>query len=228
MQPLYAPVGEKKVRELVPEATYTARIYRLLTLGEQETMFTDEVTGEPISQFKIDVTFELPYETRDFGKGEQPMVISKEYTLSFNEKATLRKLINSIEGKALTDAEAVNYDILSIIGKAVQIQVVHKTSKAGNERAEVSNTLGLSKGMVCPPQVNGSQILTFQNWSEELFLGLPQFMREKIEKSQEYQTMRGTYKPKFELPKVAVKGVSPTDTTIDYGDTNVNVDDIPF
>ncbi len=185
--PLYAKTGETKPRELVPEGTYIARIYSLIELGSQETMFTDEVTGEPIVQHKINLTFEIPEEMRDFGKGQQPMVISKEYTLSFNEKANLRKLADAIEGRAIPEDEAVNYDILSLVGKAVQIQVVHKTSKAGNTRAEIINAVGLPKGMKPTPQVNSTQILTFEGWNSALYSSLPDFLKEKISKSPEYR-----------------------------------------
>lgn len=239
MKPLNAPAPTSQPRELVPEGTYIARIYRLLELGEFESTFKDTF-GNPIVQKKIDITFELPFETRDFGGVQKPMVISQEYTLAVNDKANLRALIHSVENRAIKDDEAERYDILSIVGKPLQIQIIHKTSASGNTYVKVEKTLGMTKGSTCPEQFNGSQILTYDNWSEELFQSLPKFIKEKMEGTLQYKQMKNRvsspsvetsgYKPDFaELRKPPVDGgQSMADTAREFEEGKVNVDDIPF
>ena len=74
-------------REKVPSGTHIARCYEMIHIGT----VTWEYLGEVKETDKVRLTFELPAEMRQFNEEEmQPMVISKEYTLSMHEKANLR------------------------------------------------------------------------------------------------------------------------------------------
>jgi hypothetical protein len=54
------------------------------------------------------ITWELPTELEVFHeeKGEEPYVVSKTYTLSMHEKATLRRDLESWRGQGFTEKEA--------------------------------------------------------------------------------------------------------------------------
>jgi hypothetical protein len=58
-------------------------------------------------QRKIRLSWELPTELRVFKeeKGEQPIAIHKEYTLSFGEKSNLRIDIRSRRGREMNQQE---------------------------------------------------------------------------------------------------------------------------
>jgi hypothetical protein len=47
----------------------------------------------------------------------------------------------------------------------------------------------LPKGMDCPDQVNDKQELTYSDFKQELFDSLPDFIKEKIVMSKEYQSL---------------------------------------
>lgn len=186
--PTHAPVSQKTQRELVPEGTHPARIYEYIHLGTQE----GEWEGRPTHYYKIRFTFEFPTEKRVFDekKGEQPMVMSYDATLSFNEKANLRKIAEACFGK-MDDAEAANFDIDTLVGKACLVSVAHKPPKDGIVYAVINGFMPLMKGLTVEPQINSSRVLTFEHWNESLFVALPQFVKDKITSSPEYKTLKG-------------------------------------
>src|SRR3990167_1368282 len=175
----------KKVEfEILEEGSYPARIYQMIHIGT--------IAGfQGQLQDKVRIGFELPTELKVFTeeKGEQPRVISQEYTLSFHEKAKLRKLIDACDPKAMkiTDEGFLEeYDIENLIGKECLLTVKHKNSKEGNTYSLIDGTTMLPKGMSCPPAFNEPIILSYDNWNQEIFDKLPDFLKDKIKSSQEY------------------------------------------
>ncbi len=137
----------------------------------------------------------------DEKKGEQPMVVSKEMALSFGDLAGLRKIIEAVEGKKITDAEAVNYDVLTIVGKPLLVTVSHsEPNEQGIVYANATTFSPLIKGLTVDPLSNKTRVLTYENWDEELYNSLPDFLKEKMNKTPEFKN-RGN---KFEVPTVKV------------------------
>lgn len=197
--PLYAQLPQKTQRELIPTGNYPARVYEIIELGTVDGQWM----GEAKKTHKIRVGFELPTEKRVFDekKGEQPMVISKEMALSFGDLAGLRKIIEAVEGKKITDAEAVNYDVLSIIGKPLLVTVSHsEPNEQGITYANATTFSPLIKGLTVEPLHNKIRVLTYEKWDEQLYQSLPEFLKEKIEKTPEFKN-RGKA---VELPIVQV------------------------
>jgi len=187
--------------DLIPEGAYPARIYQIIHVGT--------VPGfEGQLQNKTRITFEFPTEKKVFdeNKGEQPRVLSQAYTLSFGEKANLRKVINACDPKGLkTDVVGfVSYDIENLIGKECLITVGQREKKNGEGKYNfVEAVTILPKGMECPAQINPSKILNYTKFDWELFKALPEFVRKEIEGSEEFKKLE---KPKeFEYPKEDIK-----------------------
>lgn len=178
--------------ELIPEGSYQAIIYSILEMGTQvNPMYQTE------SQ-KIRVTYELPTELKVFKEenGEQPLVISQEYTLSISEKANLRKVIEACDKTAFKPNEedglvSDEYDVNKLIGKNCLITIKHKVKSKGDGSYQiVENVTMLPKGMLPKNQINETKVLEFDNWNEELFQSLPQFLKDKIMGSPEYATLK--------------------------------------
>lgn len=182
--PLKAPVSNKEF-EIVPAGNHLARLYRIIHVG----IIKGEYMGESKDVDTIMLGFELPNETRVFKEGEEPkpFAISQEYTLSMSEKANLRKLVESMKGQAFTETEAEDFDILSLIGTSCLLNVIHKTSQKGKPYAKIQGATPLPKGMEPAAPVNDPFLLDFEeNWSQEKFDKQPQFLREKIMGSQNW------------------------------------------
>lgn len=172
-------------RTLVPEGTYLARVYKIIYLGTQKSkMFGNE-------SFKVRINWELPTELHAFKEGdpEKPFSIDAEYTVSMGKKSNLRPVVEALIGVQLKDEEAYAFDVDEILGLPCQITVTHTED---GQYANVSAVSQLLKGVTCPPQVNKSVILNFdEKWDDELFKSLPEFIRRKIESSPEFKKMKG-------------------------------------
>lgn len=170
--------------KLVPAGTHMARCYQFIHLGHVPNTFPGATTS---TVNKIRLTWELPDEKAVFNaeKGEQPFVMSQEYTLSMNEKANLRKMIESLFGQKLSDEEAENFDTELLVGKPCLLTIVH-TVKGDKTYTNVQNVTSLPKGMPVPEQINKSSIITWENMSTEEFNNLPPFLQDKMKQAAEY------------------------------------------
>lgn len=183
MQKIYA-TNESKPRELLQAGTYIARCYQMIHIGT----VTENILGKEKTLSKIRIGWELPTELKVFDetKGEQPLVISKEFTLSLNKKSTLRQYLKNWRGKDFTEDEARNFDVTVLIGVPCVLNIIHKTAKNGNIYAEIGNISPMIKGSVCPPQQNKSLVFGYEPFDEAVFNSLPDFIIQKMKTSQEY------------------------------------------
>lgn len=99
--------------ELAPVGVYRAVCTRLLNLGIQETNY-----GE---KHQIHLAFEID-ENMDDGR---PFLMMQNYTVSLNPKARLRKDLEAWRGRAFTAEELGGFDLKTVLGKPLQISVVH-------------------------------------------------------------------------------------------------------
>lgn len=183
--------GSSLPRKVVPAGSHVARCYSMIQIGTVE----QEYLGDKKILHKVMIDFELPLETAVFKEGdaEKPFVISKEYTLSFNEKSTLRKHLESWRGKAFTDSEAANFDITKLVGATCMINVVHKASADGTKTyANLSSISPMPKGLQCPEQVNPTRILAYDSWNQDVFMALPEWLADKISSTPEYKAKFNT------------------------------------
>lgn len=168
---------------------YVARCVQMLQIGT----ITETIEGKEKSLHKVRLGFEFPTELKVFKeeKGEQPYFLSKDYTLSFHEKATLRQHLETWRGKKFTDDEAASFDITKLLGVPCTINVVHKIGKSnGKTYAEIGSISPLMKGTLCPEAINPIQVLSYDNFDYELFESLPDFIKDKIKSSEEYKALK--------------------------------------
>lgn len=204
-------------REIIPAGNYVARCYSMIHIGKVE----EEYVGEKKEMNKARITWELPTELRVFKEenGEQPMVISKEYTLSLADKANLRRDLESWRGRGFTEDEAKNFDITRLIGVACMINIIHKPSKSGAIYPVISTISPLPKGLSCPAQINDSFIFDYEeNYSDDKIASFPDFIKDKVKSSVEYRKRNGTY---VDLP--------PTEHAMDtFKEDHGEEDSLPF
>jgi len=173
-------------REPIPAGNYVARCYQMLHIG------TVEETYEGVSKManKARIAWELPTELKVFSeeKGEQPFVISKEYTLSMHEKSTMRKDLASWRGKDFTEEQAKGFDITRLIGVPCMINIIHKKSLDGTRTYErIAGITPLPRGFECPPAI--LPIVKYEHEApDDLFVEtLPDFIKDKIKSSLEWK-----------------------------------------
>lgn len=186
--------GSNLPKKVVPAGSHVARCYSMIQIGTVES----EYLGEKKTLHKVMIDFELPLETAVFREGEpeKPFVISKEYTLSFHEKSTLRSHLQSWRGKAFTDEEAAKFDITKLVGATCMLNVVHKASADGTKTyANIASISPIPKGLTCPEQVNPTRILSYDSWNQDVFMSLPEWLADKISATPEYKSKFSMEKP---------------------------------
>lgn len=191
--------NKPQINRVLPKSgTHIARVVGLIYLGT----ITEDYMGEPKSNQKIRLTFELPEELHAFKEGEdaKPLVHSEEYNLTMGRKSNLRPIIEGIIGVALKDEEAYSFDVEQLLNQPCLLSL--KPNKSGSYM-KIASAMPLMKGQKCKDAFNPIRKLTYDSWNQEMFDGLPQFIKDKMTTSIEY-------KKKFGI----------TETT--------NPDDIPF
>jgi hypothetical protein len=176
----------------VPPGNYVARCYQLIDLGHQ----TSEKFGT--SAHKIRIGWEL------YGEDEQgqpltvqrdgqtlPMTVAAEYTVSLNEKANLRKHLVAWRGRDFTAEELKAFDISKLLGAYCLLNVTNSDSASGKTYANVSGIAPLPKQMANNKPAPGHQIqqLDLDDPDMDVFEELPQFLKDRIEASPEWQTL---------------------------------------
>ena len=185
--PIIAEQNETTQRELVPAGNHVARCFSMIEIGT----VTTEYLGQEKNQKKVRVSWELPFKKKVFNpeKGEQPFSVNKEYTLSMYDKANLRHDLESWRGQGFTDQEAKAFDISKLLGKACMLNIIHKESKKGNKYAQVSSITPIPEGMTCPAQINPTFELSYADWSDAKFQGLPDWIKKMMEETPEFQSV---------------------------------------
>jgi hypothetical protein len=177
-------------RELIPAGMYVARCYQMIHIGTVKEI----IMGAEKELNKVRIGWELPTEMKVFKEenGEQPMVISKEYTLSLGDKANLRLMLDSWRGKRFTDDEAKAFDITRLLGVPCLINIIHNQGKKDPTKyyEEIKTITPLMKGQECPPQINPSFEFNYEEkWDWNVFDKFPEFIREKMQKSLQFMAL---------------------------------------
>lgn len=118
-----------------PEGLHQAVCCDVIDLGVVETQFG--------SKHRIQICW-LINELNDDGR---LFMVSKRYTSSLNEKASLRQDLEAWRGKKFSKEELRGFDVEALIGVNCQVQVVHGQSPDGRTWANVKSVVPLSKGM---------------------------------------------------------------------------------
>lgn len=174
-----APLTQSKEYKQVPAGSHIARIFQLIDLGVQTSTFYKDNEGNDKKQHKIMLTFEIPSQKLDDGT---PMVISKEFTLSMSPKANLRKFIQDMLGIKLSDTEATDFDLETLIGKTAIVSVAHipSTKDANKKYANVTSAMPLMDGMTAHEAVNKPLVFSTGEFNQEIYNLIPEWIQKKI------------------------------------------------
>lgn len=163
-----------------PVGNHPARCVRVIDLGTQ----TSEYNGQPSTKRQCLVSFELPTELMKGGEFDgKPFIVSKFYTASLNEKANLRKDLETWRGRAFTAVELEGFDSKNVLGKPCLVNVIH--SEKG--KAKLASIGAVPKGMTIPPQVNPSVYFSLDEFDQAGFDALSPGIKKIIAESPEYQ-----------------------------------------
>ena len=178
---LTAPKAVSEAREQLAPDSYPCRLVSFIYLGTQPS----KNPKFPKDKIKFRMTFEFPTELKEFKEweGKKPYILSREFTLSMFKTGLLRPFIESMIWKTLSDNEADQFDVLSLMEQPYFASVIENEAKY----SDIQNVTKLPKTIVCPDQINPTSIILIEDWVKELD-SLPEFIQNKIKNSREYQS----------------------------------------
>jgi hypothetical protein len=90
----------------------------------------------------------LVFQIDELDKEGKPLQVQQWFTLSMNEKANLRKFLESWRGKKFEMGEAAQFDLLSLVGKGALLTLVHgRPNAAGKVYANIQTLSPMMRGM---------------------------------------------------------------------------------
>lgn len=166
--------------ELTPSGTFQARCYMILDLGTQESTLFDPTR-------KVKFVWELG----ELMKNGKPFSISKDYTLSLNEKANLRKDLEAWRNKVFTQEELDGFDVFNVLGAQCMLSIVHDTNGKGKAYAKIQSIMSLPKNTAKLEPVNPDVKLCLEPsyYSPIDFDMIPEWIQTKVKTSPEWQAV---------------------------------------
>ena len=203
----------------VPAGVFIGRCYSLIDLG---TQLTSGQYGEKL-QHKIRIGWELFGEddsgaplTVDVDGKEMPMTISKSYTVSLHEKASLRKDLAAWRGKDFTDEEAKAFDVSKLVGAycMVNITTSETNGKTYSNIAGLTPLPGALKNAK-PAAVHEPVVFDLDKPDMKVFSAFHEKLQDAIKRSPEWAKSQG---------------LQPSPQTAGFDDTDSDSfgSDIPF
>lgn len=166
-----------------PAGVHQAICNMIVDLGLQETNFQGKIANKR----QCVIRWELPTERIEYTdrkSGEVlngPMLISKLYTLSLHEKATLRRDLEGWRGRTFTDSEIQNgIDLFKLAGQCCQVNIVHAI-RGDRTYANVESIVGWPKGLA-KPKATETGILLYSPEQPEHLPDLPQWIKDKLDR----------------------------------------------
>ena len=201
----------------VPQGMHLARCYRVVDLGTQDSTYLGTVKKLP----KVMLQFEVHGED-DAGKAivtakNEPMSISKNFTLSLAEKATLRKDLQTWRGREFTEDELRGFELKNVLGAWAMVSVIKAAGSNGKDYTNIAAIMSVPpaiKKAGMPQGHNDLKLFSIDEPDMTLFDSFSNGLKEKIQKSPEWQSRGGKSAP------APAKGASNGFDDMD--------DDIPF
>jgi len=196
----------------VPTGMHLARCYRIIDLGTQESTYMGAVK----KLHKVMLSFEVHSEDAQ-GKPTQtssgePMTVSKNFTVTLQDKSTLRKDLQTWRGKDFTNEELNGFELKNVLGQWAMISVV-ETENNGQTYTNIANINPVPASIKkngLPEAHNETKIFDINDPDMDLFESFSENLQNKIKKSPEWERLHGS---------------SPASASADFSDME---SDIPF
>ena len=186
----------------VPAGMHLARCYRIIDLGTQKTTWqgTEKHLPKVMLQFEVHGNDESgkPIVTAK----NEPMTISKNFTNSLGEKATLRQDLKSWRGRDFTQAELNRFELKNVLGAWAMITVATSLGQDGKEYTNITNinpVPSVVKQAGLPEGFNKTGVFWIEEPDMDMFETFGDGLKKKIESSPEWQNSKNTMYQKEQM-----------------------------
>ena len=159
---------------------YLARIVTVAYIGNVFNKFQQR--DEPSVQFAFEVNSKGPT-----GKNQ---LIYKPFKASMHAQASLRKMVELLESRTLSNAEALTYDVTSLVGRAVWVEIENTPSPQADGTVRIYDKLkSVFPALESMPQVDHPLI----RWDvrKDNIQTLPQRLQKLVMTSSEWKAKHG-------------------------------------
>ena len=202
----------------VPPGMHLAMCYRIIDLGTQQTEYMGKVKFQP----KVLFQFEVHGEGED-GKPlvtpqDEPLSVSKKFTLNLGEQANLRKDLQTWRGKEFTEEELRSFDLKNVLGQWCMLSITHREydGKTYSNIENIKTVPTAIKKAGLPSPHNPIKLFSISEPDMNLFETFSDYIKKQITASPEWiarNDMPTQSQTKTETKKDPMDGL---------------VDDIPF
>jgi hypothetical protein len=183
---------------------YEGTCFRIVDLGTTEQEYKGQVSKKSRIRLDFEITKAVDPDNNEIKMQDgRPFGVSKTYTKSLFEAATLRKDLENWRDKTFTEEELEGFDVGKLIGMSARIEVGH-TAPSDYGPGGNPKILKLSRpdgGVQNTPTINELQLFDLSVYCDEfngntsdktkamcdVFEGLPSFVQVDIENSFEYK-----------------------------------------
>lgn len=168
--------------ELAPEGTHPARLVQLIDMGTQKPSNPKHKATR-----KVSLGFEIIDDDLMTGEDEdQHFMAFRRFPLKVSSGSHLGKVLKSWQGVTVKKDE--DFDLSELINEPCLITVEHTEGDDGNTYANITAIVSPPKGMKVGKATRDIIELSLdENFDQEAFDSLPDFVQEKIEESPEYE-----------------------------------------
>ncbi len=162
----------------VEPGVYIGICVGIIDLGEQYSEKFKNYRNE------VQIVWELVGETVEVDGEQKPRQLSRTFSVAASKKSSIRGFISSWNGVQYSDDQFADLDLFDQAGKVCQLSVVLNDT---GEYANVDSVIPLPKGMPAPKTDTPLILWNMDNWTNDGFEALPEWVQEKIKKSTQYQ-----------------------------------------
>jgi CO dehydrogenase/acetyl-CoA synthase delta subunit len=125
-----------------------------------------------------------------------PMTISKSYTLSMHEKASLRRDLGAWRGKPFTEEEAAEFDVSKLVGAYCMLNVTHSETN-GKTYSNVTGITPLPGALknAKPAPVHANVMFDLDQPDMAVFEAFHEKLQDYIKRSPEWAKATGQKAP---------------------------------
>jgi len=193
--------SESKNVELPEPGNYPAICYQLVLIGTIKEKYMDQEEKEVN---KMMITWELPSEKVVFKEGDEPkpFVVSRFFNKTSDERGNLFKWLTRWSPKINKD-NIHKFDLKLILGQPCLLSVDVKKRENKRDRLDATGIASVPKGMTIEERTNEIFFFDVEDFDQEKFNTLPEFIREMIVSSKEFKESELSQEKVLKLAKEA-------------------------
>ena len=177
----------------VPTGMHLARCYRIIDLGTQESTYMGNVKQLHKAMFQFEVHSEDAQGNPTVTSKGDPMTVSKNFTVTLADKASLRKDLQTWRGKDFTKEELDGFELKNVLGQWAMLSVV-ETQNNGNTYTNIATINPVPSSMKkngLPEGKNELKLFSIDDADMELFESFSDNLKNKIRQSPEWERLHG-------------------------------------